>query len=151
VGSAADWLRQLAHGVDPRPVLAVRERKSAGSERTFAEDLVDPARMREVLATLAAGVSDWLIRHDLWTRTVTIKVRYKDFSTVTRSGTAAPAQSADELSRRAIALLERTAAATRPVRLLGVSAHNLGPRDEQRPTDWLLPFQAPVDGRPASE
>jgi nucleotidyltransferase/DNA polymerase involved in DNA repair len=81
---------------------------------------------------------------------VTIKVRYSDFSTVTRSGTAAPAQAADELSNRAIALLERTAAATRPVRLLGVSAHNLGPRDEPPPADWL-PFHAPIDGQPPSD
>ncbi len=147
VGSAADWLRQLAQGVDPRPVLAVRDRKSAGGERTFPEDLVDPVRMREVLATLAAGVAEWLTRHDLWTRTVTIKVRYSDFSTVTRSSTAAPAQAADELSRRAIALLERTAAATRPVRLLGVSAHNLGPREPPRPGDWL-PFHEPIEEPP---
>ena len=144
VGSAADWLRQLAHGIDPRPVMAVRDRKSAGSERTFAEDLVDLDRMREVLATLAAGVAEWLTRHELWTRTVTIKVRYSDFLTVTRSDTAAPAQDAGELARRAMALLDRTAAATRPVRLLGVSAHNLGPRHEPAPADWL-PFQASSD------
>jgi DNA polymerase-4 len=141
VGSAADWLRQLANGIDPRPVMAVRDRKSAGSERTFAEDLVDLDRMRDVLATLAIGVAEWLTRHELWTRTVTIKVRYSDFSTVTRSETAAPTQDAGDLSRRAIALLDRTAAATRPVRLLGVSAHNLGPRDALAPVDWL-PFHA---------
>ena len=100
--------------------------------------------MREVLATLAAGVAEWLTRHELWTRTVTIKVRYSDFSTVTRSDTAAPVQDAGELSRRAMALLDRTAAATRPVRLLGVSAHNLGPRHDPAPADWL-PFQASSD------
>ena len=111
-------------------MVSTHERKSAGSETTFAEDLTDPAAMRAVLVDLAGGVADFLTRRDLFARTVTIKVRYSDFSTITRSHTSQPTQSAEDLSARACALLEKTDAATRPVRLLGVSAHNLGPRDE---------------------
>ena len=49
VGSLTEWLQQLARGIDPRPVVSTHERKSAGSETTFAEDLTDPAAMRAVL------------------------------------------------------------------------------------------------------
>ena len=139
VGSHADWIRQLAHGIDPRPVVESRERKSAGSERTFAEDLTDVARMRQVLVDLASGVADWLVRHGVWTRTVTIKVRYDDFTTVTRSATGAPVQSHEDIAQRAVALLEKTDAHTRAVRLLGVSAHGLGPREPPLDPNWL-PF-----------
>ena len=108
--------------------------------------------MRAVLVDLAGGVADYLTGHDLFARTVTIKVRYDDFSTVTRSHTSQPAQSAEDLATRACALLDKTEAGQRPVRLLGVSAHNLGPRDEGLPKGWLpfeewLPLRAPVGSR----
>jgi DNA polymerase-4 len=139
VGSLTDWLQQLSRGIDPRPVVASHERKSAGSETTFPEDLTDLSQMREALQALASGVASWLTRHEIYARTVTIKVRYSDFSTVTRSQTSRPTQSGEEITSRAWALLERTDAGLRPVRLLGVSAHNLGPREPPLPRSWL-PF-----------
>jgi DNA polymerase-4 len=145
VGSLTGWLQQLSRGIDPRPVVATHERKSAGSETTFAEDLTDPAQMRGVLAQLAAGVAEFLTRRELFARTVTIKVRYDDFTTITRSHTSHPTQSAEELSSRACALLEKTEAGQRPVRLLGVTAHNLGPREAAVPRGWL-PFGEAAEG-----
>jgi DNA polymerase-4 len=61
---------------------------------------------------------------------VTIKVRYDDFTTVTRSHSAPPSRDADALAARAVSLLDKTDAGTRPVRLLGVSVHNLVTDDE---------------------
>jgi DNA polymerase IV len=128
VGSLADWLAQLAHGIDERPVEPERERKSISSETTFSRDLTDPAEIEQELDALAAEVAASLERKGLVARTVTIKVRYADFTTVTRSHTAQGAtRSAKSLSVRARALLERTEAARRPVRLLGVGAHGLSP------------------------
>jgi DNA polymerase-4 len=144
VGSLTEWLQQLARGIDPRPVVANHERKSAGSETTFAEDLVDTAQMRGVLADLANGVARWLTKHQIYARTITIKVRYSDFSTVTRSHTSQATQSAEEMTARACALLEKTEAGHRPVRLLGVSAHNLGSREPALPRGWL-PFDEGTD------
>jgi DNA polymerase IV len=67
-----------------------------------------------------------LQRKMLLCRTVTIKVRYSDFTTITRSHSKMPAtRGADEIATRALGLLERTDAGRRPVRLLGVSVHNL--------------------------
>jgi DNA polymerase-4 len=141
VGSLADWLRRLALGQDDRPVVSGHEPKSSGSENTFAEDVTDPAAIRTEIEGMARAAAAWLLKKSLYARTVTIKVRYDDFTTVTRSHSDAPTRDEARIVARAVALLERTEAGQRPVRLLGVSVHNLGasPRmdpDSQPP----LPF-----------
>ena len=141
VGSMADWLRQLANGIDDRPVVAHRETKSSGSESTYPEDLTDLETIRREISDMAAHAISWLERKDLLARTVTIKVRYSDFTTVTRSHTAPPTRDGADISDRALTLLEKTAAGQRPIRLLGVSVHNLcTPVDARTPLDDWLPF-----------
>jgi DNA polymerase-4 len=126
VGSQAGWLQRLAWGEDPRAVTPDRPPKSAGSENTYAEDLVDPHRIREEIERMARRAAAWLARRSLGARTVTIKVRYDDFTTITRShSTPAATADADDFTARAVALLARTEAGRRPVRLLGVSVHAL--------------------------
>ena len=124
VGSLADWLRQLANGVDERPVVPNRESKSSGSESTYPEDLTDLATIRDEIAAMTARAVGWLTHKGLLARTVTVKVRYADFTTITRSHTAIPMREARAMTARAIQLLEKTDAGRRPVRLLGVSVHN---------------------------
>jgi DNA polymerase-4 len=124
VGSLADWLKQLAHGIDDRPVVADYEPKSSGSENTFATDLENLADIREEIESMARSTARWLTKRDLYARTVTIKVRYSDFTTITRSHTEPASRDEDAIVRRAIALLDRTEAGRRPIRLLGVSVHN---------------------------
>ena len=131
VGSQAGWLRRLAHGIDDRPVTPDRTVKSSGSEHTYPEDLMDLETIRDQLDQMARRGADWLGRQALRARTVTIKVRYSDFTTVTRSHSKRPAtRDADQIAARAMLLLGRTEAGTRPVRLLGVSLHNLTSADE---------------------
>jgi len=126
VGSQTDWLRQLAEGHDDRPVVPDRAAKSCGSENTFNQDLTDLNEIRSALDEMARDAASWLERKDLLCRTVTIKVRYSDFTTITRSQSHTPAtRDPDEIATRACALLEKTEAGERPVRLLGVSVHNL--------------------------
>jgi DNA polymerase-4 len=126
VGSLADWLLQLSQGIDDRRVEPNRESKSSGSERTFAEDLVHGDTIRDEVARMAERAAGWLERHALFARTVTLKVRYNDFTTITRSHSEKPAtRDTERLIARALMLLERTDAGTRPVRLLGVSVHGL--------------------------
>jgi DNA polymerase IV len=124
VGSLADWLRQLANGVDERAVIANREAKSSGSESTYPEDVTDAATIRAEIAEMASHAIGWLARKQLLARTVTIKVRYDDFTTITRSHTSAPTRDEADLTARAVGLLDKTHAGRRPVRLLGVSVHN---------------------------
>ncbi len=139
VGSLADWLRQLANGVDDRPVVPNREAKSSGSENTYPEDLTDLDTIRSEIAEMASHAISWLARKQLLARTVTIKVRYGDFSTITRSHTAAPTRDEAELTARAVRLLEKTEAGRRPVRLLGASVHNFCSELEE-PDLKRLPF-----------
>jgi DNA polymerase-4 len=124
VGSLADWLRQLASGVDERPVVPNREAKSSGSERTYAEDLIDLQAIRREVAQMAAQAASWLVRRSLLARTVTIKVRYGDFTTITRSHSSDASRDELAIVARALQLLERTDAGRRRVRLLGVSVHH---------------------------
>jgi DNA polymerase-4 len=74
---------------------------------------------------MARGTASWLTKRQLFARTVTIKVRYSDFTTITRSHTETATRDESSLVRRAVALLDKTEAGHRPVRLLGVSVHNL--------------------------
>ncbi len=139
VGSLADWLQQLALGVDDRPVVPNRETKSSGSETTFVEDLADINEVRHEIAAMAADAARWLVRRQLLARTVTIKVRYSDFTTITRSHTAPPTRATDDIVARAVTLLDKTEAGRRPIRLLGVSVHNLCRDADLVPADGL-PF-----------
>ena len=140
VGSMAEWLRELAAGVDDREVEPNQPAKSSGTENTFAQDLTDLQRIREEIDEMARDGAAWLERKALLCRTVTIKVRYSDFTTITRSNTRLPpTRDPDEIAARAVTLLEKTEAGHRPVRLLGVSVHNLV--DPAEPdVDPLLPF-----------
>jgi DNA polymerase-4 len=140
VGSLADWLRQLATGHDDRPVVPNRAAKSSGSESTYPEDLVDLDTIRREVAEMAEQAVSWLVRRDLMARTVTIKVRYSDFTTITRSHTAPPTRDSSNVAARAVQLLTKTDAGQRSVRLLGVSLHNFcGDLDVTQPKDQL-PF-----------
>jgi DNA polymerase-4 len=136
VGSQSDWLRQLAEGIDDRPVVPNREVKSSGTENTFSSDLTDLTQIRGEIDGMARDGAAWLERKSLLCRTVTIKVRYSDFTTVTRSNSRVPpTRDAEDIVQRALALLDRTEAGRRPVRLLGVSVHNLiDPAEAAAPT-----------------
>jgi impB/mucB/samB family C-terminal domain len=143
VGSLADWLRQLANGIDDRPVVPNREAKSSGSENTYPEDLTDLDTIRTEIAEMASHSIAWLARRQRLARTVTIKVRYSDFTTITRSHTAEATRDPSDLTARAVRLLEKTDAGRRPVRLLGVSLHNFTAEPEVDGT--ALPFGGTED------
>ncbi len=130
VGSFADTLQALSLGIDERPVEPHRQRKSVGNETTFPEDLLDLDRLKLEARTMAEDGAAWLQSHGQAARTVTLKVRYQDFQTITRSHTSAASDSAGELAERAVLLLLRSEAGTRPVRLLGISLSGLCSREE---------------------
>jgi DNA polymerase IV len=126
VGSLADWLLQLSHGDDPRAVVPDRASKSSSTENTYAEDLVELEAIRAELDRMARENAEWLTRRRLEARTVTIKVRYADFTTITRSHTLSRATAdADVIASWAKDLAARTDAGQRPVRLLGVRVQGL--------------------------
>ena len=126
VGSLAPWLIDLAHGRDERRVEPNRPSKSSSSERTYATDLSGMSEIRQELDRMAREVAAWLQQRAITARTVTIKVRYDNFTTVTRShSTPQMTDDPEAIGARALALLAKTEAGARPVRLLGVGVHNL--------------------------
>jgi DNA polymerase IV len=121
-------LFEFARGLDERPVVPVRERKSLGTETTYPQDIRETAVLHEELDRMATEVADSLQRHELLACTISIKVRYDDFTTLTRSRTVAiPTDRTARVAALAKALLRTTAAGRRPIRLLGVSTATLLP------------------------
>jgi len=121
-------LYNFARGSDDRPVRTHRERKSLSSERTFSRDLKEWDVMCSELDRLAERVSNGLRKRELTACTVTLKVRYGDFDTITRSQTLSlPTADLQVLARCGRALLGATEAGKRSVRLLGLGASNLIP------------------------
>jgi DNA polymerase IV len=118
-------LLQLAAGIDDRPVVPDRELKSIGHEETFEHDLVDLADLDRELVRMADDVASRLRRHGVVARTVTLKVRFAGFDTITRSTTGPrPVDTAPSIVAALRPILAGLDVA-RGVRLLGVSGSNL--------------------------
>lgn len=128
-GSAGALLAQRARGIDPTPVRALaRAAVSVSREVTFETDVSDLTELQRVLRSHAERVGADLRHAGRRARTVTLKLRWSDFSTVTRAHTLArPAQSTERLAAAGYALLDEVLAASgrRPVRLIGLGATNL--------------------------
>jgi DNA polymerase IV len=123
--SAAAHLHALSRGQDDRPVVSDRDPKSVSHEETFPADLRTLDQLRPEVVRLCDAVASRLRRHGLHARTVQLKLRYGDFSTVTRSRTlSAPSDRGTVLVDTAWELLGRLPV-QRGVRLVGVGASNL--------------------------
>lgn len=129
-GKASEHYWRIARGIDERPVEPNRRRKSVSAETTFAADISDLSLLRGHLSHLAERVSERLAKADARGRTITLKLRYDDFSELTRSRTLDSwVDDAETLIRVGCELLRTTEAGTRPVRLLGLGVHNLDDAD----------------------
>ncbi len=135
-GKRGAYLYRLAHGEDDDPVSAERDQKQLSSETTFVADIFEVARMRETIEELVREVTERLQRKGLKGRVLTLKVRYPDFETVTRSRTDARYQERVEpVLRQALQLLARTDAEQRGVRLLGVGVSGFDNDQRSRQLD----------------
>jgi len=128
IGDAgAARLHELAWGRDPRAVDPSREEKSLGHETTFEHDIVDAAVLHREILRLSDGVAVRLRRAGVRARTVVLKLRFSDFTTITRSRTLAePTDLARRIAEEARALYDAAAEGGRPVRLIGVRGEGLG-------------------------
>jgi DNA polymerase-4 len=127
LGSYAGRVLELAQGIDDRRVETGGEAKSVGAENTFVRDIGDPAALRAELDALVERVGRRLRAEGMRARTVVLKARYPDFTTVTRSTTLPePTDLTPAIRSAARELLEtRLARGGKPLRLLGVSVSNL--------------------------
>jgi DNA polymerase IV len=126
-GTSGEHYWNLARGIDNRPVVPDREAKSISHETTFAEDIADLDVLRAWLVDLVEQVARRLRHHDLRGRTVDIKVRFADFTTITRSLTLGESTHAtQELLGAGLKLLNnRLPPRHLPVRLLGFGVNQL--------------------------
>ncbi|UUL77926.1 DNA polymerase IV [Pseudarthrobacter sp. Fe7] len=126
LGATGEHVHQLAWGIDPRPVTPVRLEKSIGAEETFATDTHDDALLRRELLRLSHRTAGRLRSSGMVARTVALKLRFADFSTITRSRTVqTPVDSAQLIYAVALQLLESLGTRAMAVRLVGVRAEQL--------------------------
>lgn len=137
-GKAGQHFYWIARGVDPRPVRADRVRKSVGAENTFARDLFAYDEMRSALQPIIDRLWTFCETSGVRSRTLTLKVKYADFESITRSRSVVDAlRDRAEVESIALALLSSLFPMTKGVRLLGLSLSSLDsarPRDESQLT-----------------
>lgn len=125
LGVLGSQLYYLARGIDSRPVEPGREVKSIGRETTFSDDITDREVLQTVLLELSADVGRRLRRGSHKGRTITLKIRYDDFSTISRSKTIDTYTNLDQdIYHEACRLLQELNP-KQPVRLIGVAVHNI--------------------------
>jgi DNA polymerase-4 len=143
-GKSGRFFYKIIRGVDDREVQPHRETKSVGAEDTFPVDLTGLAEMIVELNEIAQAVHERLERNKLKGRTITLKIKYHDFKTITRSQSVDSAVNDFEtIFETATKLLEATDPEGSKIRLLGISVSNfgeIGPRVGETETDQLKLF-----------
>ncbi len=125
-GRHGEAMHRLSMGIDDSPVVARSEAKSIGHEETFVKDIMDKGEARKALLSLAGQVASRMRGKGLKGRTITLKVKYGDFVSITRSVTVAKGtDDGGEIYALCCGLLEKTEIPGRPARLLGVSLSQL--------------------------
>ena len=124
-GSSAGWYHAIARGEDDRPVNPDRVRKSSGSETTFDRDLTEPAEIEAGVLRMADDVWSWCEKARMFGRTVTVKVKFRDFRQITRSRSQTGAV-ADHATLRAASLdlIRSIYPPETGIRLVGVTVSN---------------------------
>ncbi len=126
LGATGEHVYQLSWGIDHRAVTPVRLEKSIGAEETFAVDTVDDALLHRELLRLSHRTASRLRSSGMVARTIALKLRFADFSTITRSRTVqTPVDSAQLIYAVAVQLLESVGDRAMAVRLIGVRAEQL--------------------------
>ena len=127
VGSFGPKLKQFAFGEDDRPLELGDEIKSISSEETFLRDTDDRPALRKCLHEQAAEISGKLKRRSLAAKTVQVKIRYSDFTTLTRQvSVEEPIAEARDIYRLGCFLLAKEKLVSRPLRLIGLGVSGLG-------------------------
>lgn len=143
-GKSGTYFYNIAHGRDERPVDPNRIRKSIGKETTLLEDIDDTEQMLEILESIAVRLESSLIKREAKGRTITLKIKYFDFQSVTRSITVEePADNASVIMKYVKPLLSKTEAGRKKVRLLGISISSFDDQEADIKTcgQRLLPFR----------
>src|SRR5881275_200094 len=133
-GSSAEWYWRICRGIDEREVKPDRPYKSVSAERSFDEDLRDPERLAAELERIAGYAWDRVERAEVAGRTVTLKVKFGDFTLITRSKSfTVPVPDLPAFTAAGQALLTALRPLPRGIRLLGLGLHNLSEEQQLDP------------------
>ncbi|BDD09738.1 DNA polymerase IV [Fulvitalea axinellae] len=140
-GKAGKFFYNIVRGIDDRPVISSRERKSIGAERTFEENISDLGEMGARLDDIVKEVSRRAEKSMSAGKTVTLKIKFSDFVQITRSKTLPnPVRSYEDLLPVIKELLQQAPLRDREVRLLGASLSNLKKPEELEGQQIKIPF-----------
>ena len=135
-GKAGSMYYNFARGIDERPVIPIRIRKSVGCEQTFLEDINQNSVMLIELYHIVLELVERLERSRFDGCTLTLKVKFADFTQITRSFTTRNIlKSKDAILPIAKKLLKEASLEQRPMRLLGLSVSN--PQDDEKKPEWV--------------
>ena len=142
-GKSGVFLYKIVRGIDDRPVEPQRERKSIGSETTLSADTNDPREINTILASLSDKLGTTMTKKQCGGYTLTLKIRYHDFVTISRSQTLkTPMFTSNDIQYILPRLLVASNVSNKPVRLLGLSISRLIDRNS-RAIQLPLPFISP--------
>lgn len=140
-GKSGHYFYNVARGIDDRPVVADRERKSLGAESTFDEDYTDKEVLLEKLNEVAQKVAKHISKSKLKPLTLTVKIKYANFSQITRSKTVnepiTDLKAIDDLSKE---LIMEALKIDDAVRLLGITLSNFEKKEDQEEEQLTLEF-----------
>ncbi|MEN8189283.1 MAG: DNA polymerase IV [Thermodesulfobacteriota bacterium] len=143
-GKAGNFFYDIVRGIDYREVKSSRIRKSLGTETTLSQDIVEMAEVENILFQLTAKVERSMMKKKLFGHTLTLKVRYHDFTTITRSVTSEDLYSdAVSIIKSLPYLLQNTMAGRKKIRLLGLTVSNFAEENHKGVRQLMLPFPAP--------
>jgi DNA polymerase-4 len=144
-GSFAEYLYRAARGVDTRPVRSNRIRKSVGGERTFSSDIVEPEALHETLDNIVDIVWERITRANASGRTVTLKLKYNDFTIVSRARSLSrPVTEKTAFAAIGHELLAELIPLPLPIRLMGMTLSKLegvAARPKRPPAGQLSLFE----------
>src|SRR6185437_8320415 len=133
-GSSAQWYWHIARGIDEREVKPDRPYKSVSAERTFDEDLRDPDRLASELERIAGYAWERVRRAEVTGRTATLKVKFGDFTIITRSKSfSEPVPDLAAFNAAGQSLLAALHPLPKGIRLLGLGLHNLSEGSAEQP------------------
>ncbi|MFN1835613.1 DNA polymerase IV [Balneola sp. MJW-20] len=142
-GKSGRYYYNIVRGIDHRKVKTHRIRKSYGKERTFSDDMADMDWIREFLSDLSGQIATGMQKIQAAGKTVTLKVRYKNFDTITRSASLPNfTNDKEDIFNTVLGLMEETEIGIREVRLLGISLSNLNLDEEFIYEQLEIPFEA---------
>ncbi|MDB4335022.1 DNA polymerase IV [bacterium] len=140
-GKRGLFFYNICRGIDERPVIPNRKRKSVGTENTFAFDLFEKEEIEKEINQLIPELWKRIEKNNSFGKTVTLKIKYKDFTQITRSKTHTDLIQNKETLQALVTDITKETVFQKPIRLLGITVSNLLDNISFTPIQMIIPFE----------